>query len=52
MATVTNQEHQINGDLAAGEKIALYVNGQKYVEYTVSAATTGKVTFMYQEVVQ
>lgn len=39
----------MNGDLNAGEKIALYVNGNKYVEYTVSAGTTGKVTFSYQE---
>jgi len=49
-ANVTYQEHQVNGDLVATEKIALYVNGALYVEYTVSAGTTGKVTFSYQEI--
>lgn len=49
MATVTHEEHQLNGDFVATEKVALYVNGVKYIEYTVNAGCTGKVTFMYQE---
>jgi len=49
MAKVTHQEHQVNGDFAAAEKVALYVNGALYIEYTVAAGNTAKVTFMYQE---
>ena len=49
MAKITNQEHQFNGDLEATETVALYVNGQKFKEYTVTAGNIGKVTFMYQE---
>ena len=49
MAKITHQEHQLNGDLEATEVVALYVNGEKVIEYTVSAGTTAKVTFMYQE---
>ena len=49
MATITNQEHQFNGDLTEGETVALYVNGQKFKEYTVTAGSTAKVVFNYQE---
>lgn len=49
MAKLTHQEFQINGDFTAGEKVALYVNDTKIVEYTVAVGNTGKVTFMYQE---
>ena len=52
MAKITHQEHQYNGDLAAGETVALYVNGQKFKEYTVTDANTAKVTFMYQEIAE
>ena len=49
MAKITHQEHQINGDLEAAETVSLYVNGEEFKKYTVSAGTTAKVTFMYQE---
>jgi hypothetical protein len=49
MATIKNQEHQYNGDLEAGETVALYVNGQKFKEYTVGTGNTAKVVFNYQE---
>lgn len=49
MAKITNQEHQYNGELEVAETVALYVNGEKFKEYTVTAGNTGKVTFMYQE---
>lgn len=49
MAKITNQEHQYNGELVDGETVALYVNGQKFKEYTVGEGNTAKVTFMYQE---
>ena len=49
MAKITNQEHQFNGDLVATETVALYVNGALFKEYTVSAGTSAKVVFMYQE---
>jgi hypothetical protein len=52
MAKITHQEHQYNGDLEATETVALYVNGQKFKEYTVTAGNTAKVTFMYQEIAQ
>lgn len=47
---IKNQEHQYNVDLEGDEIIAIYINGTKAKEYTVSAGNTGKVTFMYQEV--
>jgi hypothetical protein len=47
---ITNQEHQYNVDLAAGEKVAIYINDVKAKEYEVGTNNTGKVTFMYQEV--
>lgn len=50
MAKITNQEHQYNGDFVAGEKVALYVNGVLFKEYTVTTGNTGKATFMYQEI--
>lgn len=46
---ITNQEHQYNVDLVAGEKIAIYVNDVKAKEYEVGQNNTGKVTFNYQE---
>ena len=49
MAKITNQEHQFNGDLEATETVSLYVNGQEFKKYTVTAGNTAKVTFMYQE---
>ena len=39
----------MNGDLTSAEKVALYVNGALYIEYTVTSGNTAKVTFMYQE---
>ena len=47
---ITNQEHQYNADLTAGEKIAIYINDVKVKEYAVANGNSGKVTFMYQEV--
>lgn len=49
MAKITHQEHQLNGDLEAANTVALYVNGSKVIEYTVTEGTIAKVTFMYQE---
>lgn len=49
MAKITNQEHQYNGEFTEGEKVALYVNGELFKEYTVGTGNKGLVTFMYQE---
>ena len=49
MAKITNQEHQWNGEFTEGEAVALYVNGELFIEYTVGAGNKGQVTFMYQE---
>ena len=49
MAKITHLENQVNADFTAGEKVAIYVNGTLYKEYTVATGNTAKATFMYQE---
>ena len=48
--TITNEEHQYNADIEAGDKIEIYINDQPTpVSYTVNSGYKGAVTFMYQE---
>ncbi len=49
MTKVTQEEHQFNGTISAGDRVALYVNGVEFVGYTVKDNYEGKITFMYQE---
>ena len=49
MTKVTNEEHQFNGDISAGDTVALTINGEVFKEYTVKIGYKGIVTFMYQE---
>jgi len=50
MVRMTNQQHQLNAEFAAGEKVAIYVNDTKVREYVVSEGNKALITFMYQEV--
>ena len=49
MTKVTHEEHQFNGDISAGDTVAMTINGNVFKEYTVKTGYKGKVTFMYQE---
>ena len=49
MTKVTHEEHQFNGDISAGDTVALTINGEVFKEYTVKVGYEGEVTFMYQE---
>ena len=49
MTKVTNEEHQFNGDISAGDTVAMTINGNVFKEYTVKTGYEGKVTFMYEE---
>jgi len=46
---IKNEEHQYNVDLTADTIIAIYIDGNKKIEYTVNPNYKASVTFMYQE---
>lgn len=50
MTIITNQEHQYNADMDATEKIEIYINGVKAIEYIVGVGNEAKITFLYQEI--
>lgn len=50
MVKMTSQEHDYNAEFATGEKVALYVNGTLFKEFTIPVDNYARVKFNYEQI--